>query len=205
MPTREGGPGAQGCPSPPASRRSLSGRVEPVPRRGNGRWLQRPRADVAQRMERLRAGDARLPSVRSFQGLEHPGGSHMKTISWLAAGALALAVGCASSNTSGPPGTATAPHPAVGAPVATASGTIQNYTTGPGGQQDGFTLATGQRVHFAESMGSKVSDQFPPNTVVKVEGYMTKDAEGRPVLEANTISAPDRNAKLDLTAGAAAP
>lgn len=137
----------------------------------------------------------------------------MKTISWLAAGALALAVGCASSNTSGPsgattapPGTATAPHGAVGAPVATASGTIQNYTTGPGGQQDGFTLATGQRVHFPESMGSKVSDQFPPNTVVKVEGYMTKDADGRPVLEANTISAPDRNAKLDLTAaGAASP
>ncbi len=136
----------------------------------------------------------------------------MKTISWLAAGALALAVGCASSNTTGPsgtttaPSTATAPHPAVSGPVATANGTIQNYTTGPSGQQNGFTLATGQRVHFPESMASKVSDQFPPNTQVKVEGYMIKDAEGRPVLEANTISAPDRNAKLDLTAaGAAAP
>jgi hypothetical protein len=130
----------------------------------------------------------------------------MKRISWLAAGALALAVGCASTDTTGPSGTAAAPHPAVSGPVATANGTIQNYTTGPSGQQNGFTLATGQRVHFPESMASKVSDQFPPNTQVKVEGYMIKDAEGRPVLEANTISAPDRNAKLDLTAaGAASP
>jgi len=134
----------------------------------------------------------------------------MKSISWLAAGALALAVGCASSNTAGPSGTATAPSPSSATaphpagPVAAANGTIQNYTTGPGGQQDGFTLATGQRVHFPESMGSKVSDQFPPNTQVKVEGYMMKDAEGRPVLEANTISAPDRNAKLDLTSARSA-
>ena len=135
----------------------------------------------------------------------------MKTISWLAAGALALAVGCASSNTTRPSGTATAPsgtaaHPAVSGPVATANGTIQNYTTGPSGQQNGFTLASGQLVHFPESMASKVSDQFPPNTQVKVEGYMIKDAEGRPVLEARTISAPARNATLDLTAaGAASP
>jgi hypothetical protein len=136
----------------------------------------------------------------------------MKTISWLAAGALALVVGCASSNTTGPSGTAsapsgtaTAPNPALSGPVATANGDIQNYTTGPTGQQNGFVLATGQRVHFPESMASKVSDQFPPNTQVKVTGHMIKDSEGRPVLEADTITAPSRNATLDLTAARAAP
>jgi hypothetical protein len=130
----------------------------------------------------------------------------MKTISWLAAGALALGIGCASGNTTGPSAPPSAAHPAIGGPAASANGTIQNYTTGPSGQQNGFVLATGQRVHFPESMGSKVSDQFPPNTLVKVEGMMIKDADGRPLLEANTISAPDRaNAKLDLTAARAAP
>jgi hypothetical protein len=129
----------------------------------------------------------------------------MKGISWLAAGALALAVGCASSNGTAPSGTATAAHPAVTAPVTTVNGDIQNYTTGPSGQQNGFVLVTGQRVHFPESMGSKVSDQFPPNTQVKVTGHMIKDNDGRPVLEADSITAPNRNATLDLTAARAAP
>ena len=129
----------------------------------------------------------------------------MRTISWLAAGALALSVGCASSNSTGPSGTAAPPHPAVGGPVSTVSGGIQNYTTGPSGQQNGFVLASGQRVHFPEEMASKVSDLFPPNTQVQVTGHMATESDGRTVLEADKITAPDRNATLDLTAARAAP
>ena len=89
--------------------------------------------------------------------------------------------------------------------ASTVSGTIQNYTTGPSGQQNGFVLASGQRVHFPEDAGSKVSDQFPPNTQVHVTGHMITENDGRNVLEAEQISAPDRNATLDLTAARAAP
>lgn len=136
----------------------------------------------------------------------------MRSISWLAAGAVALAVGCASSNTAGSPGTApssgtasTTPPAMAGAPQQTVSGGIQNYTTGPSGQQNGFVLASGQRVHVPDEMGAKVADQFPPNTTVQVTGYMITDSEGRPVLEAYTIKAPDRNATLDLAPAHAAP
>ena len=132
----------------------------------------------------------------------------MKVSSWLAAAALALALGCASSNTSGPSATGTtaaAPHPALGGPVTTVSGGIQNYTTGPSGQMNGFVLASGQRVHVPEEMGSKVSDQFPPNTQVQVTGHATTDADGRTVIEADKITDPSRNATVDLTAARAAP
>jgi hypothetical protein len=130
----------------------------------------------------------------------------MRSISWLAAGAVALAVGCASTDSTGPStATATTPHPAATAAGSTASGGIQNYTTGPGGQQNGFVLASGQKVSFPESLGTKVSDQFPPNTQVSVTGHMTTDADGRSVLAADQISAPDRNVKLDLTALGASP
>ena len=128
----------------------------------------------------------------------------MRIVPWLAAGALALA-GCASSNSSSPSGTATAPHPVVGGAPASVNGPIQNYTTGPGGQQNGFVLATGQRVQYPEAMGSKVSDQFPPNTQVQVTGHMTTDADGRQVLQADQITDKARNATLDLTAAQAAP
>jgi|GEM_PF-382216 hypothetical protein len=129
----------------------------------------------------------------------------MRIVPWLAAGAFVLAVGCASSNTSSPSGTATAPHPAVGGAVSSVNGGIQNYTTGPSGQQNGFVLASGQRVHFPEEMASKVSDQFPPNTQVQVSGHMITDSDGRQILEADKITAPDRNVTLDLTAARAAP
>jgi hypothetical protein len=129
----------------------------------------------------------------------------MRIVPWLTAGALVLAVGCASSNTSSPSGTATAPHPVVGGAMSSVNGGIQNYTTGPSGQQNGFVLASGQRVHFPEEMASKVSDQFPPNTKVQVSGHMITDSDGRQVLEADKITAPDRNATLDLTAARAAP
>jgi hypothetical protein len=136
----------------------------------------------------------------------------MRIVPWLAAGAIALGVGCASSNTSSssPSGTATAPTsaPAAGGALANVQGGIQNYTTGPGGQQNGFVLGTGQRVHFPEELGSKVSDQFPPNTQVQVSGRMTADADGRQVLEADKITDPTRNLTLDLAtlrAGTAAP
>lgn len=129
----------------------------------------------------------------------------MRIIPWLAAGALALAVGCASSNSSSPSGTATAPHAAIGGAPATVNGAIQNYTNGPSGQQNGFVLVSGQRVHFPEDMGSKVSDQFPPNTQVQVSGRMTTDSDGRQVLEADKITDKARNATLDLTAAQAAP
>ncbi len=130
----------------------------------------------------------------------------MRISSWLAAAALALAAGCASSNTSSAPGGATTPHPAVaGGAAATVNGGIQNYTTGPSGQVNGFVLASGQRVHVPEDMGAKVSDQFPPNTMVQVSGHMTTDSDGRNLLEADKITAPDRNATIDLTAARAAP
>ena len=130
----------------------------------------------------------------------------MRIVPWLSAGALALAVGCASSNTTSPSGTATAPHPVAGAALANANGAIQNYTTGPGGQQNGFVLASGQRIHFSEEMGSKVSDQFPPSTQVNVTGHMITDSDGRQVLEADKITDPSRNMTLDLaTARAATP
>jgi len=130
----------------------------------------------------------------------------MRIIPWLAAGALALTAGCASTDTSSPSGAATAPHPAVAAaPPSNASGAIQNYTTGPSGQQNGFVMASGQRVHFPENMGTNVSDQFPPNTQVTVQGHTTTDADGRSVIEADKITAPDRNVTVDLTAARAAP
>jgi hypothetical protein len=136
----------------------------------------------------------------------------MRSISWLAAGAVALAVGCASSNTSGPSsppsasGSAATSSPAMaGAQQQSASGGIQNYTTGPSGQKNGFVLASGQRVHVPEEMGTKVADQFPPNTVVHVTGYTITDSDGRAVLEAYTITAPDRNATMDLSTAHAAP
>jgi len=128
----------------------------------------------------------------------------MRIVPWLYAGALALAVGCASSNTSSPSGTATAPQPVAGAALANANGGIQNYTTGPSGQQNGFVLANGQRVHFPEEMASKVSDQFPPNTQVNVSGHMITDSDGRQVLEADKITDPTRNLTLDLTTARAA-
>jgi hypothetical protein len=124
----------------------------------------------------------------------------MRIVPWLYAGALALAVGCASSNTSSPSGTATAPSPVAGAALGTANGGIQNYTTGPSGQQNGFVLASGQRVHFPEEMGAKVSDQFPPNTLVNVSGHMITDTDGRQVLEADKITDPSRNVTLDIAA-----
>jgi hypothetical protein len=89
--------------------------------------------------------------------------------------------------------------------MSSATGSIQNFTTGPSGQQNGFVMASGQRVHFPEEMGTKVSDQFPPNTQVQVQGHMITDADGRSVLEADKITAPDRNATIDLTAARAAP
>src|SRR5262249_60308120 len=75
----------------------------------------------------------------------------------------------------------------------------------PGGQQNGFVLASGQRVHFPEEMGTKVSDQFPPNTQVTVQGQTITDADGRSVIEADKITAPGRNVTLDLTAARATP
>jgi hypothetical protein len=130
----------------------------------------------------------------------------MRIVSWLAAGALVLAAGCASTESSSSTGTATAPHPATAAaPMANASGSIQNYTTGPSGAQNGFVMASGQRVHFPEEMAAKVSDQFPPNTQVTVQGHTITDADGRSVIEADKITAPDRNATIDLTAARAAP
>ena len=71
-------------------------------------------------------------------------------------------------------------------------GTIQNYTQSPSGQMNGFVLASGQRVHIPESMGAQVSDKFPPNTSVQVTGHMIADPEGRPVLEADKITAPSQ-------------
>ncbi|HET9155706.1 MAG TPA: hypothetical protein VFN91_03500 [Myxococcaceae bacterium] len=124
----------------------------------------------------------------------------MRIVPWLSAGAIALALGCASSNTSSPSGTATAPTPApaAGGALANVTGGIQNYTTGPGGQQNGFVLSSGQRVHFPEELGSKVSDQFPPNTQVQVSGRMIADSDGRQVLDADKITDPTRNLTLDL-------
>ena len=124
----------------------------------------------------------------------------MRIVSWLAAGAVAAAFGCASSNTPSTPATA---HPGTAAaPSATANGTIQQYTSSANGQPNGFVLASGQRVQVPESMGSQLSDQFPPNTIVVVSGHMVADADGRSVLQADKISAPDRNASVDLTAAA---
>ena len=89
--------------------------------------------------------------------------------------------------------------------MASVNGGTQNYTDGPNGQHNGFVLANGQRVQFPEAMGSKVADQFPPNTQVEVSGHMTTDSEGRHVLEADKITDKSRNATLDLTAASATP
>lgn len=132
----------------------------------------------------------------------------MRTISWLAAGAAAIALGCASGSASSSPSASTspeAPHSAAASPGTSVLGTIQNYTQSPSGQMNGFVLASGQRVHIPESMGAQVSDKFPPNTSVQVTGHMISDPDGRPVLEADKITAPASNATLDLTAAHAVP
>lgn len=128
----------------------------------------------------------------------------MRTISWLALGAAALAVGCASGSASSSPAE---PHGATTASGGGTSvlGTIQNYTDAPGGQKNGFVLASGQRVRIPESMGAKVSDEFPPNTSVRVSGHMMSDADGRPILQADEIENPTSKARLDLTAARAVP
>jgi len=136
----------------------------------------------------------------------------MRIVSWLAVGAVALALGCASGSASTQPSTASTPpsaaaaQPAMaGAAPATVSGAIQNYTQDPAGQMNGFVLASGQRVQVPTDMGAKVSDQFPPNTIVAVSGHMITDSDGRNVLVADSIKDQSRNATLDLTAGRAAP
>lgn len=127
----------------------------------------------------------------------------MRTISWLAMGTAAIALGCASGSASSSP---EAPHGATAAGGGTSvMGTIQNYTQSSSGQMNGFVLASGQRVRIPESMGSQVSDRFPPNTSVQVTGHMTADPDGRTVLEADKITAPSSNATLDLTAARAMP
>jgi len=135
----------------------------------------------------------------------------MRIVSWLAVGAVALALGCASNSASTqpsaastPPGAA-APHPMASAPPAKVNGAIQNYTQDPTGQMNGFVLGSGQRVQVPTDMGAKVSDQFPPNTVVDVTGHMITGSDGRTVLVADSITDRSRNATLDLTAGRAAP
>ena len=70
---------------------------------------------------------------------------------------------------------------------------------------NGFVLASGQRVRIPESMASQVSDKFPPNTAVQVAGHMVADPDGRPVLEAEKITATISKATLDLTAAAPPP
>ncbi len=55
-------------------------------------------------------------------------------------------------------------------------------------------------------MGSKVSDQFAPNTPVQVTGHMMTDSDGRPVLEADElVNRKARKATLDLTAARVTP
>ena len=125
----------------------------------------------------------------------------MRTISWLALGAAALAIGCASGSASSSP----EPHAATAAGGGGTSvvGSIQNYTDSANGQKNGFVLASGQRVRIPESMATKVSDQFPPNTAVRIRGHMVTDTDGRSVLEADEIVNPTSNATLDLTAARA--
>jgi len=135
----------------------------------------------------------------------------MRIVPWLAVGAVALALGCASNTASTQPSTAsTAPdsaaHPAMAAAApASLNGAIQNYTQDPTGQMNGFVLSSGQRVQVPTAMGSKVSDQFPPNTIVDVKGHMITDNDGRSLLVAESITDKSRNATLDLTAGQAVP
>jgi hypothetical protein len=135
----------------------------------------------------------------------------MRIVPWLAVGAVALALGCASNTASTQPSTAsTAPdsaaHPAMAAAApASLNGAIQNYTQDPTGQMNGFVLSSGQRVQVPTEMGAKVSDQFPPNTIVDVKGHMITGSDGRSVLVADSITDKTRNATLDLTAARAAP
>ena len=136
----------------------------------------------------------------------------MRIVPWLAVGAVALALGCASNTASTQPSTATTPpnapaaQPAMAAAApASANGAIQNYTQDPTGQPNGFVLSSGQRVQVPADMGAKVSDQFPPNTIVDVKGHMITGSDGRNVLLADQITDKSRNATLDLTAGRAAP
>ncbi|HTS80794.1 MAG TPA: hypothetical protein VMH40_09370 [Myxococcaceae bacterium] len=125
----------------------------------------------------------------------------MRCLPCLAAGALALAAGCASTGSTASP-SAAVPATARGA---TLTGSIQNYTSSPSGQVNGFVLASGERVAVPEDLGPKVSDQFPPNTTVQVTGRLSSDSEGRTVLEADRITAPTRNVTLDVTKARAAP
>jgi hypothetical protein len=132
----------------------------------------------------------------------------MRTISWMALGAAALALGCASGSASTAPSDS---HPVAAAGGnatgggTSVTGTIQNYTQAPNGQMNGFVLASGQRVRIPESMGAKVSDLFAPNTPVRVSGHMVPDTDGRPILEADELVNPTSKATLDLTAARVTP
>jgi len=127
----------------------------------------------------------------------------MRIVSGVAIAAVAVAVGCASNGASSSPETAHAAS--VGGAPMSASGMIQNYTHGPSGQVDGFVLASGQRVHVPEDAGPKISDQFPPNTMVHVVGHAQTGSDGRMVIEADQLTNPDSKATLDLTSMRAAP
>jgi hypothetical protein len=125
----------------------------------------------------------------------------MRFLSWLALAGVAAALGCAEN-------TASAPAPAAQAAVSPASsvtGTIQNYTRTPSGDVDGFTLDSGQRVHFPPDLSAKVSEQFPPNMPVHVTGRLQTDPDGRQVIEADQLTNPTTHATLDIAAARAAP
>jgi hypothetical protein len=124
----------------------------------------------------------------------------MRFLSWLALAGVAVALGCAENKASTP---APAAQAAVG-PASTVTGTILNYTRTPSGEVDGFTLDSGQRVHFPPALSAKVSEQFPPNMPVQVIGQRQTDPDGRQVIEADQLTNPSTHATLDIASARAA-
>jgi hypothetical protein len=125
----------------------------------------------------------------------------MRFLSWVALAGVAVALGCAEN-------TASTPAPAAQAavsPPSSVNGTIQNYTRTPNGDVDGFTLDSGQQVHFPADLSAKVSEQFPPNMPVQVTGRRQTEPDGRTVIEADQLTNPTTRATLDIAAARAAP
>jgi hypothetical protein len=123
----------------------------------------------------------------------------------LAATVVAVLLGCASESAS-----TTASSPAVSGDLAppsatTVSGTIESYTRTPAGDPDGFVLASGQRVHVPPALGAQVTDRFPTNTSVVVNGVTRTDPDGRQVIEADRLTNPASNATLDIASLRGAP
>ena len=115
-------------------------------------------------------------SCAAFQGSNTSGGTHMRIISWLAAGAAVLALGCASGSASSSSGTATARSPTIGDRGRGHDPELHHGVEWSAERLRARLRAAGpdSRVDGLEGLG-----QVPAQHPVQVSGHMITDTDGR--------------------------